>query len=204
LLLDFGTEIELRPGWQAVQMQRVPMQVDLLTGEIRGEGVRCITRVIKDLKGSYRDERARQSLAQDTVVYRVQSFQPVEENNEGGLFWGTTFIEPGMVGDEYFMTKGHHHAKRSRSEFYLTLSGNGALILMDENRTTFFEPMSAGTLHYVPGHTAHRIANTSNSLLTVLACWPSDSGHDYESISNRGFSARLRKVGGIPVLVGEP
>ena len=187
-----------------VPMQGVPMQVDLLTGEIRGEGVRSITRAIRDLKGSYRDERARQSLAQDTVVYRVQSFHPVDENYEGGLFWGTTFIEPGMVGDEYFMTKGHHHTKRSRGEFYMTLSGHGALILMDENRSTFFEPMSSGTLHYVPGHTAHRIANTGDSLLTVLACWPSDSGHDYETIANQGFSARLRDVGGVPVLVGDP
>ena len=75
---------------------------------------------------------------------------------------------------------------------------------MDEKRKTVFEPMSAGTLHYVPSHTAHRVANTGDALLTVLACWPSDSGHDYEAIAGQGFSARLRNVGGIPVLVEEP
>ena len=180
------------------------MFVDLGTGELRGEGVQCVTRTIKDMKGSYRDEGARQRLAQETIIYRVQAFHPVSENSEGGLFWGTTFIEPGMIGDEYFMTKGHHHAKRSRSEFYLTLAGSGALILMDEKRKTVFEKMSAGTLHYVPSHTAHRVANTGDALLTVLACWPSDSGHDYEAIAGQGFSARLRNVGGIPVLVEEP
>ncbi len=185
-------------------MVGVPMLVDLRTGELRGDAVLCVTRTIKDMKGSYRDERARQSLAQDIVVYRVQAFHPVGEDKEGGLFWGTTFVEPGMIGDEYFMTKGHHHAKRSRSEFYLTLAGSGALILMDEQRRTVFEPMSVGTLHYVPSHTAHRVANTGNSLLTVLACWPSDSGHDYEAIASQGFSARLRNVGGMPVLVEEP
>ncbi|HKN24234.1 MAG TPA: glucose-6-phosphate isomerase family protein [Candidatus Acidoferrum sp.] len=185
-------------------MLGVPMLVDLRTGELRGDAVLCVTRTIKDMKGSYRDERARQSLAQDMVVYRVQAFHPVGEDNEGGLFWGTTFLEPGMIGDEYFMTKGHHHAKRSRSEFYLTLAGSGALILMDEQRRTVFEPMSVGTLHYVPSYTAHRVANTGDSLLTVLACWPSDSGHDYEAIGSQGFSARLRNVGGMPVLVEEP
>ena len=109
-----------------------------------------------------------------------------------------------MVGDEYYMTKGHYHAKRSRGEFYLTVSGSGALILMDEQRKAAFETMSAGTLHYVPGHTAHRVANTGDTLLTFLACWPSDSGHDYETISSQGFSARLRKVGGVAALVEEP
>ena len=32
------------------------MFVDLGTGELRGEGVQCVTRTIKDMKGSYRDE----------------------------------------------------------------------------------------------------------------------------------------------------
>src|SRR6185437_15999218 len=38
---------------------------------------------------------------------------------------GTTFIEPGCVGDEYFMTKGHFHAKRNRGEYYVTAAGSG-------------------------------------------------------------------------------
>jgi glucose-6-phosphate isomerase len=179
------------------------MKVDLTSGELLGREVQCLSRTIEDLKGIYRDEETRASLDQKMVVYRVEAFQPVHEGNEGGLFWGTTFLNPGMVGDEYFMTKGHHHAKRSRAEFYLTVAGSGALILMNENRETVFEPMSAGTLHYVSAYTAHRMANTGDSLLTVLACWPSDAGHDYDVIAREGFSARLRNIGGSPVLVEE-
>ena len=180
------------------------MKVNRSTGELEGEGIQSVTRTLRDMKDSYLDEAARRALDQNTIVYRVQAFCPVAEGTEGGLFWGTTFLEHGMVGDEYFMTKGHYHAKRSRSEFYLTLSGTGALILMDHARNTTFEPMSAGTLHYVSSNIAHRVANTGDSVLTFLACWPSDSGHDYESIAVRGFSARLRKVRGVPALVGEP
>jgi glucose-6-phosphate isomerase len=180
------------------------MMVNLTTGELVGGGVQCLSRTINDMKGIYRDEKSRQSLKQDAVVYRVDALRPVNEGQEGGLFWGTTFINPGMVGDEYFMTKGHHHAKPSRSEFYLTVAGSGALILMDEQRKTVFEPMSPGTLHYVSAYTAHRVANTGNSLLTVLACWPSDAGHDYDAIARHGFSARLRNIGGSPVLVEQP
>jgi glucose-6-phosphate isomerase len=80
-----------------------------------------------------------------------------------------------MVGDEYFMTKVYHHAKRSRGEFYLTVTGSGALILMDESRKTCFVPIRTVRVNCIPAYTAHRIANTGNSLLTVLARWPSDA-----------------------------
>lgn len=183
--------------------QATQMKVNLGSGELFGRGVQCLSRTIQDMKGVYGDEQARGLLDQQTVVYRVEAFHPVPEGNEGGLFWGTTFLNPGMVGDEYFMTKGHHHSKRSRGEFYLTVAGSGALILMDENRKTVFEPMSPGTLHYVAAYTAHRVANTGSCLLTVLACWPSDAGHDYDVIARDGFSARLRNIGGSPVLVEE-
>jgi len=138
------------------------------------------------------------------LVYRVQMFRPVAEGVVGGLFWGTTFVEPGLVGDEYFMTKGHFHVLRNRSEYYVTTGGEGALILMDEGRRTRFELMRPGSVHYIPSSHAHRVANTGSSVLSFLACWPSDAGHDYESVLEHGFSARLRRVDGSPFLVEEP
>jgi glucose-6-phosphate isomerase len=137
------------------------------------------------------------------IVYRVQSFFPVAEGTDGGLFWGTTFLEPGRVGDEYFMTKGHFHSRRDRAEYYVTVAGSGALILMDETGRTWCEPMSSGSVHYVPAHAAHRVANTGETVLSFLACWPADAGHDYETILTRGFSARMLDVNGIPTLVAE-
>ncbi len=161
-------------------------------------------RTIGDMKGYYRDERARQNLDPERVVYRVQAFLPAQEGEKGGLFFGNTFVEPGMVGDEYFMTKGHFHRNRNRSEYYITIAGSGALILMDENRRTVFEPMRPGSVHYIPFNTAHRVANTGDSVLSFLACWPSDAGHDYGTIASKGFGARLRKIKGVATLVEEP
>lgn len=184
-----------------VTTQVAQIMVDLKTGALSGKGVRSIARCLKDLKGFFQDENARLAHDPEKVVYRIQTFCPVGEGEEGGLFWGTTFIEPGMVGNEYFMTKGHYHAERRRAEYYMTIVGCGALIMMDENRRTTFEPMYPGTLHYIPARTAHRVANTGESVLAFLACWPSDAGHDYESIADEGFGARLLNVGGIPTLV---
>jgi len=90
---------------------------------------------------------------------------PVVEGMEGGLFWGTTLVEPGQVDSEYFMTHGHLHAKRDRTEYYATIEGEGALILMAESRKTWTEPITPGSLHFIPPRIAHRlpIAEASRS-----------------------------------------
>ncbi len=177
--------------------------LDILTGELEGSQLYETLRTIRDMEGYYHDESAREGLNPQTPVYRVQAFQPVPEGTEGGLFFGTTFVYPGLVGDEYFMTKGHFHVNGSRSEYYVTLAGVGALILMDEGRRTTVTPMKPGSVHYIPANTAHRVANVGDSVLAFMACWPSDSGHDYGSITSEGFSARLRKVNGNATLVEE-
>jgi glucose-6-phosphate isomerase, archaeal len=177
------------------------LKVDFSTGELSGSKVVETLRTVKDLKGIFKSEESRESLDQNKTVYRVQTYFPVEEGLEGGLFWGSTFIEPGTVGDEYFMTKGHLHSKESRGEYYITVAGEGALILMDKDRHTWYEEMKPGTVHYIPGFTAHRVANTGSTTLSFLASWPSDAGHNYELIAEQGFGARLLNVEGVPTLV---
>ena len=181
-----------------------PIRVDFSTGELAGEGVEEVCRTLGQLEGLFRDKEAWGVMNAAQLVYRLQMFRPVAEGVVGGLFWGTTFVEPGLVGDEYFMTKGHFHVLRNRSEYYVTTGGEGALILMDEGRRTRFELMRPGSVHYIPSGHAHRVANTGSSVLSFLACWPSDAGHDYESVLEHGFSARLRRVDGSPLLVEEP
>jgi glucose-6-phosphate isomerase, archaeal len=180
------------------------IRIDFSTGELSGSGIHEFRRTIGQLGGVFRDNQAWSTMDPNQLVYRVQSFQPVAEWLTGGLFWGTTFLQPGLVGDEFFMTKGHIHQLPDRSEYYLTSMGEGALILMDENRKTRIEMMRPGSLHYIPSGNAHRVANTGSAVLSFVACWPSDAGHDYESILKHGFSARLRRVHGASCLVEEP
>jgi glucose-6-phosphate isomerase, archaeal len=178
-----------------------PTLVDFATARVSGRNVADSVRTIADLAGVFRDEQARRALSPERPVYHVQIHAPIPEGTPGGLLWGSTIVEPGRVGDEYFITRGHFHAERDRGEFYVTTAGEGALILMDEARRTWYEPMRSGTVHYIPGRTAHRVANTGSVPLAFVACWPSDAGHDYESIARDGFAARLREIGGRPVLV---
>lgn len=180
-----------------------PVKIDFNTGELSGRQLVESVRTVGDLEGVFNDEQARQRHEQNVPVYRIQCYFPVNEGAEGGLFWGNTTIEPGQIADEYFMTKGHFHRIRNRGEYYVTIMGEGALILMNEERHTWMEPMMPGTMHYIPGSTAHRVANIGATRFSFLACWPSDAGHDYETIARRNFSARLRKINNVPTLVDE-
>jgi glucose-6-phosphate isomerase len=178
------------------------MQMDWAKGVLSPDAqVRESVKTLGQLLGIFANEEARGAMDLDTVVYRVQAWCPVPEGTEGALFWGTTVVEPGQVGSEYFMTHGHFHLKRDRTEYYGTIEGQGALILMDENRETRMEPMSAGSLHFIPPNTAHRVANIGKFPLRFVACWPSDAGHDYDSIRKHGFGARLLNVDGRATLV---
>jgi glucose-6-phosphate isomerase, archaeal len=172
------------------------------TGLLQSDGqVRESIKRLGQLEGMFLDEDVRRSMDQDMVVYRVQAWCPIPEGTEGGQFWGSTVIEPGQVGNEYFMTHGHFHLKRDRTEFYGTVEGRGALILMSEDRKTRMEEMSPGSLHFIPPNTAHRVANTGKVPLSFVACWPSDAGHDYDSIRKFGFGARLININDKPALV---
>lgn len=175
--------------------------VTFLDDNLKGKNIDKINRKVKDLGDIFYDKEAHASLQQDAVVYEVESYLPVAQGIEGGLFYGITNIHPGTVGDEYFMTKGHFHKIRNRAEFYCTLQGEGALLLMDESRKTWAEKMYPGSIHYIPGCIAHRTVNTGDSVLSFSAFWPSDAGHDYGTISEQGFSKILVRKDGQPALI---
>lgn len=186
-----------------LEILKSPVELCLNNFAMTGEPIINQTRKLKDIPGIFTDEKAFLKMDQEHLAYTVQAWFPVADGTPGGLFFGTSTIYPGKVGNEYFMTKGHFHAKSDRAEFYWGVQGKGMLILMDLDRNTWAEEVYPGSLHYIGGEIAHRLANTGNEKLIVGACWPSDAGHDYEEIATNGFSARLVEVDGKPVLLDD-
>ncbi len=183
------------------EISKSQVELNLRNYQLSGEPIINQTRKLKDLKGIFLDEKAYSEIDQEQLAYTVQAWLPVAEGTPGGLFFGASTIFPGKVGKEFFMTKGHFHSLGDRAEFYWGIHGRGMLILMDRDRNTWAEEVYPGSLHYIGGEIAHRLANTGNEKLIVGACWPSDAGHDYEEIAQNGFSARLMEVDGKPKLV---
>jgi glucose-6-phosphate isomerase, archaeal len=182
-----GTQTPGMPSVWAVDGERVPVQSAHVT--------------VGDLEGVFADEAAFATIPGRALVYTTQVSRPIPEGAEGGLFYGHTLIMPGLVGSEFFMTRGHFHMVRNRAEIYWCLGGQGLLVLMTEDRKYQVETMLPGTVHYIPGHTAHRTVNTGHEVLSFTACWPSDAGHDYASITNFGFPVRVLSDDGRPAIV---
>jgi glucose-6-phosphate isomerase, archaeal len=159
-----------------------------------------VVRRLSDMRGMYADQAAESRLidAGDALVYEV--FQWDVPPVIGELFVCTTILQPGRVGDEYFMTKGHFHQRRDRGEVYYGLSGRGSVLMMKDDRVESV-PIGPREVAYVPPFWAHRTVNTGDEPLVFLAVYPGDAGHDYGSIETSGFAGLLVDRNGEPTLI---
>lgn len=130
---------------------------------------------------------------ENTLLYTVYSMSDGE-----GLNWGLTVLEPVVVNGQYNMTRGHFHENLDAQEYYWCMSGNGFLLLMDEEGNTWAEVVKPGSLHRINGHHAHRLINTGEGQLKVAACWPADAGHDYVRVEKMPFGDICMKAEGGP------
>ncbi|NIY48107.1 glucose-6-phosphate isomerase family protein [Cedecea colo] len=166
----------------------MPPGVAFLSGQFTAEnGIKKITRC-GDLSGVFYDRAAWQAIPVDTPVYRVEMLRSPQ--GEGELFVGITHLQPGRVGDEFYMTRGHFHQRREQGEVYFGLRGTGLLLLQNEQGVARLEQISPGSVHIIPGFTAHRLINTGSEVLSALAVWPSVAGHDYAALAH-GFALRV-------------
>jgi glucose-6-phosphate isomerase, archaeal len=176
-------------------IQSPETSMDWQKGNLEGSSIRRSRKLLKELASVY-PNFADSGLSPDTEVYSVQWWAPASEGQEGGLLWGVTHLQPGRVGDEFFMTHGHYHALETRAEYYTAVSGQGILLRMERDGRTWAEEMIPGALLYIDGKHAHRVVNTGNKPLVFWACWPSDAGYDYGSIARDGFGLRVLERGG--------
>jgi len=145
---------------------------------------------LADLGGIYADNAAfAESVARegDRVVYYVHEVRPAAAR--GDLIFGTTFMEPGRIGDEYFVTRGHIHAIGNRPETYYGEAGEGLMLLESPEGETQILEIAPRVMVYVPSLWIHRSVNTGAAPLVMSFCYPSDSGQDYGLIARSGGMA---------------
>ena len=156
------------------------------TGALVGGSGRYEKR-LSDLAGIYADEAAFAALLRergDVAVYAVEDLKP--SANPGDMIFGVTRMSPGKVGDEYFVTRGHIHARANRPEIYYGESGTGLMLLESPYGESRVMEIGPRNVCYVPPYWIHRSVNLGNEDLIMTFAYPADSGQDYEIIANSG------------------
>lgn len=155
----------------------------LTSGEIPNPDEIWVRR-LRDVKDYYHDRKAYETMDPDAVVYRCYTSAKNPE-----LMYLVTEISPGKVGDEYFKTKGHFHARPEAPGIYTCFSGLGVAVLQhkDENRPVMIAPFERGTILFIPPYYGHRVVNIGDDKVIYLCIAAADSGWSYDLFAEKDF-----------------
>ena len=160
--------------------------IDPHTGGLHGATGKYQKR-LADLRGVYADTDAFEAACQqhtNAVVYEVCDQRPVAHT--GDLIFGVTLMQPGRIGAEFYVTRGHIHAIANRPETYYGERGYGLLLLESPEGDFRILEIRPHVLCYVPPFWIHRSVNVGSEPFVMSFCYPSDSGQDYDIIARSG------------------
>ena len=174
-----------------------PFSVDLDVDRAEMPGATNHTvRRASAMRGHYLDEDALERLIaehSDPIHYEVFEVPVPEEY--GHLMYCISSLQPGTVGNECFMTKGHYHTVVNTSETYLCLRGEGYMLMKTSDGRFSAERMVRNKMVYVPPYWAHRSVNTGSEPLVSYCVYNAEAGHNYGDIEEEGFIKRVYKHG---------
>lgn len=161
-------------------------------------------RYLSQMKDMFYDVAAAEEIlkTEDPLIYEFYELGFPER--EGDIAFGTTILYPGLVGEEYYMTKGHFHTKLETAEVYYTLSGEGYMVMENPEGDTIEIPLVKGQALYVPRRYAHRSVNTGNEPLVMFFAFDADAGHDYGTIETKGYHKMVVERQGKTEIVPNP
>lgn len=169
--------------------------LDLIWGIMKAPDNHIIRRA-SSMRGYFDDERALEVMIQggDPVLYEV--FEKKTPEQYGHLQFCISSTRPGIVGEEFFMTRGHYHAIPETAEIYLCLRGCGYMLMKTADGQSAWERFLPGRMVYVPPYWGHRTVNTGTEPLVSICIYPGDAGHNYGDIEKEGFPLRIFDRGG--------
>jgi glucose-6-phosphate isomerase len=164
-----------------------------------------IERYLSKLTKMFYDSAAAEKYLQkkgDVLLYEV--YEKEIPQRDGDIQFCSSITHSGKIGEEYFMTKGHFHARRDTAEIYYCLRGHGYMLMETEGGDCEIGELFPGKTVYVPAFFAHRSINIGNEPLISLAVYPGDAGHDYGSIETSGFKHVVVERKGSPEVIENP
>ena len=160
---------------------------------------------LSDLKDFFNDQEVVNNILskpRNPIIYEY--YENSQPEVEGHLNFGVTIINPGKIGKEYYLTRGHYHAKEGTAEIYIGLKGEGIMIMQKKDGQAIYLSIKRGSIIYVPPYWAHRTINVGKRKLSLLYIYPADAGHDYEIIKQKGFAKIVIEEKGQPKIIDNP
>lgn len=145
-----------------------------------------IVRRLKDMISCFRDQKAVQKLLKKNPLIYV-----VYEKIEGPVSYSLTVMEPGRIGKEFYMTKGHCH-KVSSVEPVHVVEGKGVLVLQNKKGGVKKINLKKGIIYVIPKDYAHRVVNVGKTRLSFVCTYMTKAGHDYSIIKKEGFKTIVK------------
>jgi len=179
------------------------INIDFKSGNLKPND-RTNIRKLSNMKGMFwdRDSEARILEKEDPVIYSFS--EKILPEEPGHLQIAMTSVNPGKVGEEYYMSKGHYHKLAHTSEIYLGLEGEGSLLMQTVEGNFSAIEIRPGVLAYIPPYWGHRMVNTGESPFIFFAVYPGDAGHNYGDIEKTGFAKILLGRDGKFLLTDNP
>jgi glucose-6-phosphate isomerase len=161
------------------------------------------TKRLSDLRELFQDREAANADVQrlhDPIVYEVAEYR----KQGSDIFFGTTIMSPGRVGNEYYMTRGHFHESPHAAEVYYTQHGEGILLLESRGGQSATVELRPGLCAFIPPEWAHRTINTGSEALVFVWMCNILAGHDYADILNKGMRKLVVAQAQVPKLIDNP
>ncbi len=142
-------------------------------------------RKLSDLKGYFSDKKSYDEMLakKDIVVYETFT------KSDSPMKYTLTVVNPGRVGKEFFMTKGHIHGNKTE-EFYILLEGKGKLLLQNKSGKVKVIDLKKGEIALIEKGFAHRLVNTGLKKLKVHTIYHEDSKPNYSVKFKRIFKKK--------------
>ena len=161
-------------------------------------------RYLSDMKGMYADCAATERLINEKNPMVYEFYELGAPEDAGDVAFGTSITYPGVVGDEYFMTKGHFHTILDTAEVYYCISGSGIMLMENPEGDWLAKKLTKGNAVYVPRRYAHRSINTGDVPFVTFFAFRGDAGHDYGTIETKGYRKLVVSKDGEPTIVDNP
>ena len=171
-------------------MEPFGIDVDVDAGEMP-HARNHVVRHASHMAGYYADAAALAALIEQGDPLHYEVFEVPVPPEPGHLMYCISTLQPGVVGEECFMTKGHYHDVIGTAEVYLCLRGEGYMLMKTARGRCRLERMARGRMVYVPPCWAHRSINTGREALISFCVYPADAGHNYRDIASEGFPRRV-------------